>query len=136
MRILFLAQLAALFVSIVSAKVVSRQIQLGQHEYFMPPSASWKVPSWDSNLLQNATVDEFVPITVMNLNGTKNDANIRAMLDKFNATDDVWTSSFTQSKPATALWLQIFQLTSIQVLYIQSSNRSASTLLQKEKPDL
>lgn len=102
----------------------------------MPPSASWKVPSWDSNLLQNATVDEFVPITVMNLNGTKNDANIRAMLDKFNATDDVWTSSFTQSKPATALWLQIFQLTSIQVLYIQSSNRSASTLLQKEKPDL
>ncbi|KID65350.1 glutamyl-tRNA(Gln) amidotransferase, subunit A, partial [Metarhizium hybridum] len=135
MLILFLAQLAALFVSIVSAKVVSRQIQLGQHEYFMPPSPSWKVPSWDSNWLQNATVDEFVPITVMNLNGTKNDANIRAMLDKFNATDDVWTSSFTLSKPATPVWLQIFQLTSIQVLYIQSSNRSASTLLQKEKPD-
>ncbi|KAK9438002.1 glutamyl-tRNA(Gln) amidotransferase [Metarhizium brunneum] len=108
MLILFPAQLAALFVSIVSAKVVSRQIQLGQHEYFMPPSSSWKVPSWDSNLLQNATVDEFVPITVMNLNGTKNDANIRAMLDKFNATDDVWTSSFTQ------------------ILYIQSSNRSSS----------
>ncbi|KAF5120173.1 Glutamyl-tRNA(Gln) amidotransferase subunit A [Metarhizium anisopliae] len=98
MLILFLAQLAALFVSIVSSKVVSRQIQLGQHEYFMPPSSSWKVPSWDSNLLQNATVDEFVPITVMNLNGTKNDANIRAMLDKFNATDDVWTSSFTQNR--------------------------------------
>lgn len=101
MLILFLAQLAALFVSTVSATVVSRQIRLSQHEYFVPPSASWKVPSWNPNLLHNASVDEFVPITVLNLNGTANAATIKAMLDKFNATDDVWTSSFTQSNPPT-----------------------------------
>ncbi|KAF4459502.1 glutamyl-tRNA(Gln) amidotransferase [Fusarium albosuccineum] len=68
-------------------------VHLGDDEYFVPPDASWKLPSWEVSTHH----DEFTPVTVVSLNDTVNAANIAAVLDRFGTTDDVWTAFFAQT---------------------------------------
>ncbi|KAM5341166.1 hypothetical protein ACJ41O_015275 [Fusarium nematophilum] len=82
----------------VASASVSRQIQLGDNEYFVPPTTAWKLESWDSD-------DEFTPLTVVHLNDTPNAARVATVLNEYKDTDDVWTPSFAK------------------VLYIQSDSQ-------------
>lgn len=77
----------------VSAASVSRQIQLGDHEYFVPPTAAWKLNSWDASV----SADEFTPLTVVKLNRTANAERVASALGEYEK-DDVWTKEFTQGK--------------------------------------
>ncbi|KAJ4181844.1 hypothetical protein NW755_010843 [Fusarium falciforme] len=81
----------SIFVAVASALSVSRQIQLGHYEYFVPPTASWKLESWD----YKAGTDEFVPLTVVHLNDTVNAASVASALVEYEK-DDVWTASFAE----------------------------------------
>jgi hypothetical protein len=83
----------AIFAAVASALSVSRQIQLGNHEYFVPPTASWKLESWD----YNTGTDEFVPLTVVHLNDTVDAASVASALVEYEK-DDVWTTSFAEGK--------------------------------------
>ncbi|KAG5764035.1 hypothetical protein H9Q72_007882 [Fusarium xylarioides] len=76
----------------VSAASVSRQIQLGDHEYFVPPTAAWKLDSWNVS----ADADEFTPLTVVKFNGTANAERVASVLGEYEK-DDVWTKEFTQA---------------------------------------
>ncbi|KAJ4033223.1 hypothetical protein NW761_012655 [Fusarium oxysporum] len=76
----------------VSAASVSRQIQLGNHEYFVPPTAAWKLDSWDVSV----SADEFTPLTVVKLNQTANAERVASALGEYEK-DDVWTKEFTQA---------------------------------------
>ncbi|KAL9560862.1 hypothetical protein ACKAV7_015025 [Fusarium commune] len=76
----------------VSAASVSRQIQLGDHEYFVPPTAAWKLDSWNAS----ADADEFTPLTVVKLNQTANAERVASALGDYEK-DDVWTKEFTQA---------------------------------------
>jgi hypothetical protein len=77
----------------VSAASVSRQIQLGDHEYFVTPTAAWKLNSWDASV----SADEFTPLTVVKLNQTANAERVASALGEYEK-DDVWTKEFTQGK--------------------------------------
>ncbi|KAH7262788.1 hypothetical protein BKA59DRAFT_505813 [Fusarium tricinctum] len=79
------------YVAAVSASV-SRQIQLGKHEYFVPPTPAWKLDSWNVS----AEHDEFTPLTVVKLNGTANTARVSSALKEYE-DDDVWTKAFAQA---------------------------------------
>ncbi|RSL64801.1 hypothetical protein CEP54_004627 [Fusarium duplospermum] len=79
-----------IFFAVASALSVSRQIQLGDHEYFVPPTVSWKLESWDYK-----AAEEFVPLTVVHLNDTVNAASVASVLVEYGK-DDVWTASFTK----------------------------------------
>jgi hypothetical protein len=79
------------YLAVVSAASVSRQIQLGDHEYFVPPTAAWTLDSWDAD----ADAEEFTPLTVVKLNGTANAERVAAALGEYEK-DDVWTKEFTQ----------------------------------------
>ncbi|KAF5701595.1 glutamyl-tRNA(Gln) amidotransferase subunit A [Fusarium mundagurra] len=76
----------------VSAASVSRQIQLGDHEYFVPPTAAWTLDSWDAEV----GAEEFTPLTVVKLNGTANAERVASALGEYEK-DDVWTKEFTQA---------------------------------------
>lgn len=89
-----LARFSLLALPLVSALSVSRQIQLEDVDYFVPPEAAWNLDAWDSKDV-NGT-DEFVPLSAITLNGTANAQRVRAMLEAYNTTDDVWTPSFSQ----------------------------------------
>lgn len=80
------------YAAAVSASV-SRQIQLGKHEYFVPPTPAWKLDSWNVS----AEHDEFTPLTVVKLNGTANVARVSSALKKYE-DDDVWTKAFAQGE--------------------------------------
>ncbi|KAF5543968.1 glutamyl-tRNA(Gln) amidotransferase subunit A [Fusarium mexicanum] len=75
----------------VSAASVSRQIQLGEHEYFVPPTVAWKLDSWNAS----ADVDEFTPLTAVKLNETANAERVASVLGEYEK-DDVWTKEFAQ----------------------------------------
>ncbi|KAF4971550.1 hypothetical protein FZEAL_9834 [Fusarium zealandicum] len=94
--------LALFYLAVASASTVSRQIQLGDDEYFLPPTAAWKLESWDVDAKHT---DEFTPLTVVNLNDTADAARVSLALKKYDEADDVWTASFAQ------------------VLYIQSEHK-------------
>jgi hypothetical protein len=78
----------------VSASSVSRQIQLGDHEYFVPPSPAWKLDSWNASADH---ADEFTPLTVVKLNQTANAEHVASALGEYEK-DDVWTKEFTQGE--------------------------------------
>ncbi|KAK7413375.1 hypothetical protein QQX98_007752 [Neonectria punicea] len=95
MALSFFVLLGILRLSLASVLSISRQVQLGDHEYFVPPTAAWKLDSWDSDKTSNH--DGFVPVTVVDLNGTASASRVRSVLDKYDDVDDVWTSSFAQA---------------------------------------
>ncbi|KAL6922844.1 hypothetical protein FSST1_000118 [Fusarium sambucinum] len=69
---------------------VSRQIQLGDLEYFVPPEPAWKIKDWNFS----APGEEFTPITVVNIiEDPKGLLNISHSLEGFEK-DDVWTEHF------------------------------------------
>ncbi|KAF4435586.1 Glutamyl-tRNA(Gln) amidotransferase subunit A [Fusarium acutatum] len=79
------------YLACVSAASVSRQIQLGDHEYFVPPTAAWTLDSWDVSV----DAEEFTPLTVVGLNQTANAERVASVLGEYEE-DDVWTKEFTQ----------------------------------------
>ncbi|KAJ4251864.1 hypothetical protein NW762_011161 [Fusarium torreyae] len=85
--------LGIFYLATVSASSVSRQIQLGKHEYFVPPTAAWKLDSWNTSA---ECEDEFVPLTVVKLSESANAARVASALSKYEK-DDVWTPYFTQA---------------------------------------
>ncbi|KAF4466356.1 Glutamyl-tRNA(Gln) amidotransferase subunit A [Fusarium albosuccineum] len=101
-----LVQLGLFYLATASASLVSRQIQLGENEYFLPPTSSWKLKSWDSDGFK----DEFTPLTVVQLKDTANAERVAAALEQYNKTDDVWTPSFAQvlyiEGSGSAKWLK------------------------------
>ncbi|KIW82970.1 hypothetical protein Z517_02213 [Fonsecaea pedrosoi CBS 271.37] len=79
---------------------VSRQVSLGVDSYFLPPTKSWSIRSWDVNSIQ--ADDEFLPLTVVQCNDSKVDEQtLKTTFDTYLARDDVWTPEF-----ANALFLQ------------------------------
>lgn len=84
--------LGVFYLAGVSAASVSRQIQLGDHEYFIPPTAAWKLDSWNASVS-----DEFTPLTVVKLNQTANAERVASALETYE-NDDVWTKEFTQGE--------------------------------------
>ncbi|KAF5022967.1 hypothetical protein F66182_4979 [Fusarium sp. NRRL 66182] len=86
--------LCIFYLAAASASSVSRQIELGDCEYFVPPTAAWKLDSWDTSAEHE---DEFTPLTVVRLNQTVNAASIASALTKYAEVDDVWTPSFAKT---------------------------------------
>lgn len=86
-------KLVALNLSIAAAASVSRQILIGSDEYFLPPTAAWKLDSWCDDA---SSKEEFTPLTVVRLNGTASSATVGAVLEHYTAIDDVWTPEFAK----------------------------------------
>ncbi|KAF4435214.1 Glutamyl-tRNA(Gln) amidotransferase subunit A [Fusarium austroafricanum] len=84
--------LGVFYLVTASASSVSRQIQLGDHEYFVPPNPTWKLDLWNTS----AEHGEFTPLTVVKLNQTANGERVASALGEYEK-DDVWTKSFTQA---------------------------------------
>jgi hypothetical protein len=82
--------LALLCVTGVAASV-SRQIQLGDLEYFIPPKPAWKLKHWNVSIHN----DDFTPLTVVNLGEPPTAATVSDALEQYEE-DDVWTKRFTQ----------------------------------------
>ncbi|BCR90953.1 uncharacterized protein ACHE_60839S [Aspergillus chevalieri] len=81
---------------LVGAASVSRHVQLGSHEYFLPPQPAWSFSEWEKSLVNSD--EEFIPLTVVHLNSTnRGTESIKATLDKFRWADDVWTPAFTNA---------------------------------------
>ncbi|KAF5620711.1 monocarboxylate transporter 4 [Fusarium sp. NRRL 25303] len=68
------------------------QIQLGDNEYFVPPTVAWRLNSWNAS----ADADEFTPLTVVELNQTANVERVSSALGEYEK-DDVWIKEFTQT---------------------------------------
>lgn len=89
----------SLIFGFVEAASVSRHVQLGNHEYFLPPQAAWSFSGWRQGLLNSS--DELVPLTVVHLNNSTPDPeHIQTTLKKYQETDDVWTPEFTEGELA------------------------------------
>jgi hypothetical protein len=86
------------YISAVSASV-SRQIQLGEYEYFVPPTPAWKLDSWNVS----AGHEEFTPLTVVKLNGTANAARVSSTLEEYE-DDDVWIKAFAQGESMLVMY--------------------------------
>lgn len=84
--------LVGLSVASTAASAISRQIQLGDIEYFVPPEPAWKLNKWNIS----AQNEEFIPLTVVKLKGAPTEASIISALEEYEK-DDVWTKHFTQS---------------------------------------
>ncbi|QPC72143.1 hypothetical protein HYE68_002895 [Fusarium pseudograminearum] len=82
--------LGVLYIAGVVASV-SRQIQLGDLEYFIPPDPAWKLKDWNVS----ARDDEFTPLTVVGPSGLPIDGRINLAAMAYER-DDVWTKHFTQ----------------------------------------
>lgn len=83
---------------LAGAASVSRHVQLGSHEYFLPPQPAWSFSAWESGLVDSE--EELIPLTVVHLNSTSQGTDsIKATLDKFRWADDVWTPAFTNGRP-------------------------------------
>lgn len=80
-------------ISLALTATISRQIRLGLDDYFLPPTAAWKLDSWRDN---NTRKEEFTPLTVIKLNSTVSSAAVSTVLERYAATDDVWTPSFAE----------------------------------------
>ncbi|KAM0296943.1 hypothetical protein ACHAPM_010129 [Fusarium culmorum] len=87
--------LGVLYIAGVAASV-SRQIQLGDLEYFIPPEPAWKLKDWNVS----AHNDEFTPLTVVGLSGLPTNGRI-SLAAKAYEKDDVWTKHFTQDPNGT-----------------------------------
>ncbi|UZP46539.1 hypothetical protein NXS19_014351 [Fusarium pseudograminearum] len=82
--------LGVLYIAGVAASV-SRQIQLGDLEYFIPPEPAWKLKDWNVS----AHDGEFTPLTVVGPSGLPIDGRINLAAMAYER-DDVWTKHFTQ----------------------------------------
>ncbi|KAI5852048.1 glutamyl-tRNA amidotransferase, subunit A [Durotheca rogersii] len=95
----FTIRLSVLFVlriGVDCAKIASRQINLGGHSYFLPPTKAWYFQSWRPGLIQSE--DEFIPLTVTRVDSSNvTEEGLRATFAEYNTTDDVWTPDFTES---------------------------------------
>lgn len=82
---------------LAGAASVSRHVQLGSHEYFLPPQPAWSFSGWKAGLVDSE--EELIPLTVVHLNSTSQGAeSIKATLDQFRWADDVWTPAFTNGR--------------------------------------
>ncbi|KAI0886343.1 amidase signature domain-containing protein [Annulohypoxylon maeteangense] len=98
MRFFQLSSASIIFFSsmVRCAQTVSKQVELGANSYFLPPTKSWSFQSWMPK--PNEFSDEFLPLTVVRLNNSRiNPQDLRAILESYNATDDVWTPNFTKA---------------------------------------
>lgn len=87
------------FSSIVNCVLssVSRQVSLGADSYFLPPTKSWSIGSWDVNSIR--ADDEFLPLTVVQCNDSKVDEQtLKTTFDTYLAHDDVWTPEFANGE--------------------------------------
>lgn len=100
MAFLTLTKLAAFQASLASAACISRQVQLGSDEYFLPPAPAWSFENWDSNIMKSN--DDFIPLTVVKLSSTAAPRDVAEVLNRYEGDDDVWTPSFTQGKTSAA----------------------------------
>lgn len=91
---LLLALASLLLLPAVSSASLSRQISLGDYEYWLPPKAAWTLDSWNTSSAPGK--DEFIPLTVVNVNGTADAELVTSALERYNSTDDVWTPYFAQ----------------------------------------
>lgn len=96
-------KLAAFQSSLACAAYVSRQVQLGSEEYFLPPSPAWSFANWSSDAVESN--EEFVPLTVVELNRRASSRDVAEVFRRYESDDDVWTPSFTEGKKSTA-WYQ------------------------------
>lgn len=100
----FFVQLGLLFISAAAATVVSRQVQLGKYEYFVPPTPAWNLRSWNTTTGKNR--GDLVPITVLSFNGTADSEAVKRILNTYETSDDVWTSSFTEGKSSSQIYMR------------------------------
>lgn len=100
MAFLTLIRLAAFQSSLASAAYISRQVQLGSDEYFLPPTPAWSFTNWSSDAVKSN--DEFIPLTVVELNSSASPRDVAEVLQRYETDDDVWTPSFTEGKKPAA----------------------------------
>ena len=82
---------------LANAASISLHVELGNHEYFLPPQAGWSFSGWNQSLVNSS--DDMIPLTVIQLNTSEPDAVlIKKTLDKYQEVDDVWTPYFMDSK--------------------------------------
>lgn len=60
--------------SLADAASISLHVELGNHEYFLPPQVAWSFSSWDHSLINSS--DNLIPLTVIHLNTFNSDANL------------------------------------------------------------
>ncbi|KAI9898060.1 hypothetical protein N3K66_006420 [Trichothecium roseum] len=81
---------------------ISRQVRLGNVEYFVPPTASWHVEDWDPAVLGAEAEGDLVPLTVValtvvTLTDQDDDEKLEDILRDYAERDDVWNSMFEQA---------------------------------------
>ena len=87
--------------SLANAASITLHVELGNHEYFLPPQAAWSFSSWDHSLVNSS--DDIIPLTAIRLNTSNPDANlIKATLDKYQDVDDVWSPHYMVNKSNTS----------------------------------
>lgn len=95
MASMFNALVLLLLTVATDAFSVTKQVQLGDHDYFLPPAAAWSLTSWSRNA--TSSKDEYLPASVVHVNTSQVTAeSLRTALEVYNTTDDVWTESFTK----------------------------------------
>lgn len=82
---------------LAGAASVSRHVQLGKYDYFLPPQPAWSFSGWEDVLVKSD--EKLIPLMVVHLNSSSRSMNsIKPTLDKFRSVDDVWTPDFTERK--------------------------------------
>ena len=110
--------------SLANAASITLHVELGNHEYLLPPQAAWSFSSWDHSLVNSN--DDIIPLTAIRLNTSNPDANlIKATLDKYREVDDVWTPNFMDSKSNTSYFPTDFltMCSSLYPIYFGGRNR-------------
>lgn len=77
---------------------ISRQVRLGNVEYFVPPTESWHIEDWDPAVLGAETEGDLVPLTVVTLADQNDDEKLEDILRGYAERDDVWNSMFEQGE--------------------------------------
>ena len=72
------------------------QVDLGGIGYFLPPRETRRLEGWQDAEVPGA--DEFVPLTVVTLDGAPDADSVAAALQKYGEEDDVWSPAFTEGK--------------------------------------
>lgn len=91
----FLA-LAASQLCLAAEASSTHQVELGGTSYFLPPHETRRLEGWEDAEVPGA--DEFVPLTVVTLDGAPDADSVAAALQKYGEEDDVWSPAFTEGR--------------------------------------
>ena len=90
--------LALLQAGAATAVSISRQVQVGNVQYFVPPTEAWRIEDWKPEIMNLATEDDLIPLTAVTLGDTYDGNNLSRTFDEYEQQDDVWSRPFGHGK--------------------------------------